>query len=390
MTEADLGRRLLTVPVPEELEAGRRAWALVRADFERREPVPWARRRARPLLILALTVALLAAAVTPPGRGLAERLREAVSTPPPEPLSLPAEGRLLVVLDDGPWIVQADGSKRLLGAYEEAGWSPRGLFVVATRARTLVAVEPTTGRVRWTLSRPAPVSQPQWAPSGFRIVYRSGNALRIVAGDGTADRLLARSAGDAAPVWRPGSTHVLAFVDRRGRIRILNADARRRAIVVATRTGVPGELAWSPDGRRLLALAGGRVEIYTAAGRRIEAIRTPPGRTARDLALAPERRQFALITYDTGTDTSSVLLAGLRGRAAPRTLFTGEGRFEGLAWSPNGQWLLVGWPDADQWVFLRAPSVRRVMTASGVAREFDPGGSGPGRFPRIVSWCCPR
>jgi hypothetical protein len=34
------------------------------------------------------------------------------------------------------------------------------------------------------------------------------------------------------------------------------------------------------------------------------------------------------------------------------------------------------------------PDVGRVLTVSAVTREFDPGGSGEGRFPRIVSWCC--
>jgi hypothetical protein len=32
--------------------------------------------------------------------------------------------------------------------------------------------------------------------------------------------------------------------------------------------------------------------------------------------------------------------------------------------------------------------VRRVLTVPSVAAEFDPGGSGEGRFARIVSWCC--
>jgi dipeptidyl aminopeptidase/acylaminoacyl peptidase len=387
MTESELRTLLLTGPVPDELEAQRRSWAVVRAGFEERERVPWARRRWRPLLALAAVVALLAAAFTPPGKGLAERLRDAVAPPAPEPLTLPAPGRLLVATDTGAWIVQKDGSKRLLGAYEDAVWSPRGLFVGATRGRTLVALEPN-GQVRWTLSHRTALSQPRWSPSGFRISYRRGEALRVVAGDGTSDKLLARSAGEATPSWRPGLTHVLAFADRQGRINIVNTDSGS-GVLAATHVAAPArELAWSSDGTRLLALVGERIEIHTAAGRRIRAIPVPLGQKASNLASAPEGRQLAFTVYDARTGRSSVLLADVGRAREPRTLFAGEGRFDGLAWSPDGRWLLVGWPDADQWLFLRAPDVRRVITVSAVAAEFDPGGSGEGRFARIVSWCC--
>jgi WD40 repeat protein len=359
---------------------------VVRTAFEQRERVPWVRRRWRPLIALAVVVALLAAAFTPPGKGLAERLREAVAPPAPEPLTLPAQGRLLVESDAGAWVVQKDGSKRLLGAYEDAVWSPRGLFVGATRGRTLVALEPN-GQLRWTLSHRTALSQPRWSPSGFRIAYRSGQALRVVAGDGTSDKLLARSAGDAAPSWRPGSAHVLAFADAQGGINVVNTDSGSGTLV--THLAAPArELAWSSDGTRLLVLLGERIEVRTADGGRIRTIPTPLGQTASDLAPAPESRQLAFTAYDARTDMSSVLLADVSGSRKPGTLFTGEGHFDGLAWSPDGRWLLVGWPDADQWLFLRAPDVRRVLTVPSVAAEFDPGGSGEGRFARIVSWCC--
>jgi WD40 repeat protein len=386
MTELELRKLLLAEPLPNEEEAHRRSWVLVRSEFKQRERVPWPRRRLRPLLALAAAVALLAAAFSPPGRGLAERLREAVAPAAPEPIMLPAPGRLLVVAGDGAWIVQKDGAKRRLGAYVDAIWSPQGLFVGATRGRTLVALEPN-GHVRWTLSHRSALSQPRWSPSGFRIAYRSGDALRVVAGDGTSDRLLERSAGEAAPSWRPGSAHVLAFSDRQGRINIVNTDSGSGVLV--THAAAPArELAWSSDGTRLLALLGDRIEIHTAAARRVRTIRVPAGQTAGNMAPAPEGRQLAFTVYNARTGTSSVLLAGAGGSRKPRTLFSGEGRFEGLAWSPDGRWLLVGWPDADQLVFLRMPDVGRVITVSAVTREFDPGGSGEGRFPRIVSWCC--
>ena len=386
MTEADLRNLLLNAELPREREAELRSWALVRAEFKQRERVPWPRRRMRPLLALAAVVALLAAAFTPPGRALAERLRDAIAPAPAEPLTLPAPGRLLVLTREGPWIVQRDGSKRLLGAYEDAVWSPQGLFVAATRGHALVALEPN-GRVRWTVSRPDAVGQPRWAPSGFRIAYRSGRSVRVVAGDGTGDRLLARAAGDAAPAWKPGSAHVLAFTDDGGQLNIVNTDSGSGSLV--THLAAPAEeLAWTSDGRRLLVLADERIEVSTATGRHLQTIEGPSGQRMGYLAPAPNGGQVGFTVYDEGTGSSAVLLADVDASREPRTLFTAEGRFEGLTWSPDGRWLLVGWPDADQWLFLRAPDVRRVVTISAVSKEFDPGGSGRGSFPRVVSWCC--
>jgi WD40 repeat protein len=386
VTEADLRERLLAEELPREREAELRSWALVRAEFKRRERVPWPRRRMRPLLALAAVAALLAAAFTPPGRGLAERLRDAITPAPTEPLTLPAPGRLLVLTREGPWIVQKDGSKRLLGAYGDAVWSPRGLFVGATRGRTLVALEPN-GRVRWTLSRPDAVGQPRWAPSGFRIAYRSGRSLRVVAGDGTGDRLLARTAGEAAPAWKPGSVHILAFADARNRIRIESTDEGRAVLARESLAAPLQEIVWSPDGTLLLALTTGNEHaLYDATGKQVGAIEQPRGQRIGAAAFARRGGTLAYVTYDPDNEASSAVLRDRRGRT--QTLFTGAGRLDGIAWSPDGRWLLVGWPDADQWLFVRAPDVRRVVTVSAVSAEFDPGGSGRGSFPRVVSWCC--
>jgi hypothetical protein len=64
-------------------------------------------------------------------------------------------------------------------------------------------------------------------------------------------------------------------------------------------------------------------------------------------------------------------------------LFAGAGRFAGLAWSPNGRWALVGWPAADQWVFVRSRGAQRLQAVSSVARQFR-----SAEFPRLEGWCC--
>ncbi len=127
---------------------------------------------------------------SPPGRAVLDEIREAVGVERAQPalFSLPAPGRLLVASDAGVWVVQQDGSKRLLGAYREASWSPFGRFVVAARENELAALEPD-GSVRWTLARPG-VRFPRWAgtETDTRIAYVDRTGIRVVAGDGTDDQ----------------------------------------------------------------------------------------------------------------------------------------------------------------------------------------------------------
>jgi hypothetical protein len=54
--------------------------------------------------------------------------------------------------------------------------------------------------------------------------------------------------------------------------------------------------------------------------------------------------------------------------------------------SPDSRWLYFGWPAADQAVFLRTPGVRKIVTVSNIAEEFDPGGIGPAEFPHVAGW----
>jgi hypothetical protein len=62
------------------------------------------------------------------------------------------------------------------------------------------------------------------------------------------------------------------------------------------------------------------------------------------------------------------------------SLFRGTGVFRQLAVSPNGRWVLVSWPTANQWVFVRV-GPRKIVGASRISGQF-------GGFPRTVSWCC--
>jgi hypothetical protein len=383
VTARDVRSALLSAPVPDELDAQRRAWGVVKAAYAQREPVRRP-RRLRLLVALAMLAVLVAAALSPPGRAVGDWIRDRVAgqeQTEPALFRLPAAGQLLVVSQGGPWLVRQGGSKRLLGAYDDASFSPSARFVVATRGRRVVALEPD-GDPRWSVTRPLPVADARWAPSpGFRVAYRTGDTLRVVAGDGTGDRLLAENVAPVAPAWQPReSSTMLAYADAAGRVHVADADGDE--LWSADPGAAPAKLVWSSDGGILLVVTNGlRHPLYRQGGRRAGTLRTPAAHAVLDAEFAPGTRRIAYSAFDAGNGRGIVVLGEER-------LQRVEGRISDLTFSPDGRWLLAGWPEADQFLFLRLPGVGRIVAVDDVRREFDPGSPGIGEFPRISGWCC--
>jgi hypothetical protein len=332
-------RALEEIPVDERAEE--RAWSVVRTAYARREPAP---RRVRywPFAAAGLAAVVAAATLSPPGRAVVDAVRRTIGVERAAPalFRLPAPGRLLVSGGGGTWVIAADGSKRRLGDYADASWSPHGLFVVAASTDELAAIEPG-GRVHWTLAR-ARVSLPRWGGSrdDTRIAYLSGSTLHVVAGDGTGDRILGRAAHVAA-AWKP-DTHVLAYATARG-VRVVDSDTGRTLATYA----VPKvrALAWSPDGTRLAAATPGRVLLLR------KTVRLSLGVAGvRALAFAGDGR-LAMLRPRTVVEYGPERLG---------TIATVPAALHGLSWSPNGRWLVAGLPAADQWVFVGAHGLRAV------------------------------
>ncbi|HEY6152005.1 MAG TPA: hypothetical protein VIW19_15920, partial [Gaiellaceae bacterium] len=316
--------------------------------------------------------AAVAAVLSPPGRSVVHSLRKAVGVEnaQTELFSLPARGRLLVSGKGGAWVVNADGSRRRLGAYRDAAWSPHGLFVVAVRQNELVALDPK-GNVRWSLPRHEP-RFPAWTGSrtDTRIAYVTAGHLHVVAGDGTGDRTIG-PANRVAPAWRPGPGHVVAYATN-GKALVYDVDSGQ--VLLRTPPGRPQKLAWSDDGKLLLVFRPFGLRVYDMRGRVVLQDDPSDATHDADAVFAPGTHRLVIIRIH---GLASDVFTGRDGRL----IYRGSGALRQLVFSPGGRWLLVTWPTANQWVFVRVGRPRQIVGAARISSQF-------GGYPRVVSWCC--
>jgi hypothetical protein len=363
--DRELARALREIPVPGDAEAEERSWDVVRAAYAERVPLRPPATGRRLALAAAGGLALLAIGLSPAGAKVGDVVEDVLGIgaedASPTLRSLPAAGELLVESAQGPWIVREDGSRRLLGDYDEASWSPHGLYVAVASGRELAAVD-TSGNLRWTFPAPGVARDPRWGgdSADTRIAYRSGDDLRVIAGDGTpeSDRLVARDVAPVPPVWRPigyaklaGSPFVLSYVDHAGHVRTVDAES------------------------------GARVQTTHLDRERITA---PSVGQSRGPALSPNGGSLAAIK---STKDGEQLSLHEDGRT--EILLRAGGRLTGPTWSPDGRWLLVGWPAADQWLFIDTNRANHVVAFDRISEQFDPGGEGPAPFPSVSGWILP-
>ena len=359
-----VGDRLRSQRAPDEAEAEDRAWRVLQAAFEEQRPA--ARRRSPRRLLLAGAAAVRDGCVGGRrwGSGRSARRRRAGA-------ALAAQAAAAARARQAARSVRAGtmgGAPRRL---EAAVGALRRRGVVAPRAvrgrlagTETVALEPG-GKVRWTVVTLGPADA-RWSPSGFRIAYRSGATMRVVAGDAPVIASSSIPSRRSHPHGRPGSGHVVAAADRGGRVLAVDVDPP------GALRSEPGERAraieWSADGRRIVVLSAGAVRVLDERGRTL-ATRS----RASAAAFAPRGRRLALVR-------GSEVLIGTQ------TVFAGGGVPGDLAWSPDGRWL-PRCATRREPVDLRPTGTgRQLAISAAVAQQFDPGATGSGRSPRVSGW----
>lgn len=392
LSARDLQSYLHSIPLPDERAAAERSWEVVRAAFGAREPASRRRRLHLWWLVLVLVVAAgVAAAVTPVREGVVDWIRDRTGeegTPPTTQAvtvetgtPLPSPGRLLVSLGGRISVLEQDGTRRELGSYEGASWSPDGALVTAWQPGRLDALDPSgQGGVQWSVDG-EDVADAAWSPDGFRIAYRSGTALRVVAANGTGDRRLARRVAPVAPAWHPGERELVAYADPRGRVVVVDAETRKAEW--KTDPGPPVvALAWT-DVDRLAVLGERQLVVFDAPAKPRATVVLPDGSEGTGLATRPGSRELAYTVYAPRTGGSSLYVLDTS-TGSSRLLFAGAGRLEEPVWSPDGAFVLVAWHAADQWLFIPAGRSGAVAAEASVS-ELVAGEAG---FPQPLGWCC--
>jgi hypothetical protein len=372
-------------PAPGEQEADERTWKVVREAYGERIPVRRGRDW-RPFALAAAAAIVLAATLSPPGHAVLGSLRDAVrgeKNAKPALFSLPVpKSRLLVNSAQGAWVVQSDGSKRLLADYREASWSPRGLYLAAIAGNELRALEPD-GDVHWSIGR-AGLAAPRWSSQGRgdeRIAYLAGGTLRVIGGDGRGDHALGRNVTRIPAAWLP-RTHVLAYADRAGGVVVRNADSGAVSWTARAQQRPTG-LEWSSDGRYLLVRGPSSITVFSRNGaQRLEPLGGQLAAPLLDASFMPSSHAIASVQRAGGRSTLWFYPRLRPDGTAARRVFTGAGTFDDVAWSPDARWLVLSWSSADQWLFIRSAAVRKVIPISGIDDAFGPDA-------QIAGWCCP-
>ena len=367
---------------PDERAAEDRAWGVVQAAYQAR--VPFERRRSYHRRAGALAVGMIVVggvALSPAGATVSRLITRAfgVQHSAPALFSLPASGHVLVSGSAGTWTVASDGAIRRIGRWSEASWSPHALYLAVARFDELAAVNPR-GTVQWVLHRPQ-VTDPRWyPPTGYRVAYLSGSDLRVVAGDGTGDHLLAGPVAPVAPAWRPGYPYQLAYISSGGTLIVRDGDTGQ--VLWTSKPGmIVKKLAWSADGQRLLAVSSSAAVLYDGSGRRLSTHAAPGRAPIVDAALSPDGRTVAIVLGGAGGGV--ITENATAARPAVRHELPGIGLGQ-VAWSPDGRWLLASWPAANQWVFIRMAG--GISAVSRISQQFAPGKHTA--FPRLDGWCC--
>ena len=140
--------------------------------------------------------------------------------PIPARLSVPRGTHGIAVVAGGRlWLSTMNGLRIEGLPVSAAELSPRALYGVVGIGSSLVALAPG-GRRAWVHPTSGRVLGAAWAPDGLKIAYvvehPGRDELRMIEGDGSPDRVLARGVRAVRPSWRADSLAV-AYVDDRGR-----------------------------------------------------------------------------------------------------------------------------------------------------------------------------
>ncbi len=201
------------------------------------------------------------------------------------------------------------------------------------------------------------------SPDGSRIAFTALDRLYVAElPDGTPERLTSDEVGEFQPVWSPDGSQVAYVtwddVAGEGYIRRVSADGGASASLTAP--GYYQQIAWSPDGERIVAMRAASRNVRDVLG-----LSAGTGQGA----------EFIWIPADGGDET---IIGPTLGRRAPhftrdpdRIYYYGTARSDPIPGSPTGTALGIGlssarWDDTDKRAHVQVTA--RTNSAAGSLR----------------------
>ncbi|MBJ7484703.1 MAG: PD40 domain-containing protein [Brevundimonas sp.] len=187
------------------------------------------------------------------------------------------------------------------------------------------------------------------SPDGQKVaVIARGELFAASLKDGgPAQRITTTVGAEREVVWSPDSRKLL-YVSERGLDRVVACyDVAALTETVLTGPGIASAMAWSPDGKSA---------VYVLNNRELRLLTLPaPGKPATDRVLftgalatdergprpvwSPDGLNIAFPVVDRRSFTNLHVVGAAGGEARPIT-FLGNGQLGGVAWSPDGKFIL--------------------------------------------------
>lgn len=275
------------------------------------------------------------------------------------------------------FLVKADGSGlREMGAGSYADWSPDDKQLVFAVADQPVAkgltVQNADGRGRMSLTDDG--QAPRWSPSGNDIALLNAGSLEIMDLTEGQRRAIAAPKGIAAGYnWSPDGALVAAVVregDDAGVWIIDVADPQKNKKRLAGK--FDGNLAWSPDGKRLAVVRNGKVHLLAADGTgKASPIVDQEGISSMP-AWSPDGEQLAFVSTRRTPARAPVARAARRVQFTEAKQHTRGNVVYGMDLTPDGRQVLSGGKkDLEIWDINKDEATRVSLKGEWVALAPD-------------------